>query len=175
MNGSDDAVRVTVAHAGDDEVRQAAAIWARATARRDRQPATAEEAVPGIQRRLALDGARLFLARQGDEPVGFAVVAPRALSLEVFYLAVDADAWGLGVGRRLLARVDDHAREIGRDLLELWVINDNERAIRVYESAGWIGTEEVKRDAPSSRPERRFLRRLREAPDGRSVSSAGSG
>lgn len=44
---------------------------------------------------------------------------------------------------------------------ESWVINDNERAIRVYERSGWVGTEEVKRDTPSGRLERRFLRHIR--------------
>jgi hypothetical protein len=56
---------------------------------------------------------------------------------------------------------EEHAREIGRDTLELWVINDNERAIRVYERSGWLGTDEVQRDA--GRLERRFLKRVRQA------------
>ncbi len=40
--------------------------------------------------------------------------------------------------------MEDHGREIGHETLELWVINDNERAIGVYERACWVGTEEVK-------------------------------
>jgi ribosomal protein S18 acetylase RimI-like enzyme len=78
----------------------------------------------------------------GDgQSVGFALVAPRARTLEIFYLGVDPDAWCSGVGTRLLLMAEDHAREIGRETLELWVINDNERAIRVYERSGWVGTE----------------------------------
>lgn len=65
------------------------------------------------------------------------------------------------MGSRLLLIAEDHTREIGRETLELWVINDNERAIRVYERSGWVGTEEVKRDTPSGRLERRFLRHIR--------------
>jgi hypothetical protein len=49
---------------------------------------------------------------------------------------------------------------MGRDTLELWVIANNQRAIRVYERAGWIGTQDVKRDTPQSHLERRFLRRI---------------
>jgi len=94
--------------------------------------------------------------------VGFLLAAPRAQTLEIFYLAVDPDAWGCGVGSHLLLSAEDHARKIGRETLELWVINDNQRAIRVYERSGWLGTDEVKRATPSGRLERRFLRHLRQ-------------
>lgn len=147
---------------GADAVKDAAAIWARAKAHRDqdREPATVGETMPGIQRRLSLDGATLLLARREGQAVGFALTAPRPGTLELFYLAVDPDAWGNGVGSHLLVGVEDQAREIGRETLELWVINDNERAIRVYERSGWVSTEDLKRDAPAGRLERRFLRRI---------------
>ncbi|TWP47995.1 GNAT family N-acetyltransferase [Lentzea tibetensis] len=63
------------------------------------------------------------------------------------------------MGSHLLLSAEDHAREIGRETLELWVINDNERAIRVYARSGWVGTEEVQQS--SGRLERRFVRRIR--------------
>nr|BFE73485.1 hypothetical protein GCM10020092_067860 [Actinoplanes digitatis] len=69
--------------------------------------------------------------------MGFALFAPRARTLELFYLAVDPGDWGTGVGTRLLRGVAEHARAIGRERLELWVIADNERAIAVYERSGW--------------------------------------
>jgi ribosomal protein S18 acetylase RimI-like enzyme len=94
--------------------------------------------------------------------VGFLLIAPRARTLEISYLAVDPDAWGCGIGSRLLLSAEDHAREIGRETRELWVMSDNERAIRVYERSGWLGTAEVKRDTPSGRLERRFLRHVRQ-------------
>ena len=156
-------VVVQVTDHGEDGVKECAAIWARAKARRDQdaEPAAVEDTMPGIRRRLSIDGAKLLLARRAGHPVGFALVAPRARTLEVFYLAVDPDSWGCGVGSHLLLMADDHARKIGRETLELWVINDNERAIGVYERYGWLGTEEVKRDTSSGRLERRFLRHLR--------------
>ena len=163
MNSSDGAVHVTAAH-GAARVKESAAIWARAKARRDQdpEPATIEETMPGIWRRLSIDGASLFPARRDGHPVGFLLVAPRARTLEIFYLAVDPDAWGCGIGSRLLISAEDHARKVGRETLELWVINDNERAIRVYERSGWLGTHEVKRDTRSGRLERRFLRHVRQ-------------
>lgn len=162
MNSSDGVVRVAAAP-GTDGVKDAAAIWARAKARRDQdpEPATVEETMPGIRRRLSIDGAKLLLARRDGHAVGFTLFAPRTGTLEVFYLAVDPDAWGLGVASHLLLGAEKHARQIGRETLELWVINDNERAIRVYEKAGWVGTEEVQRDPASGRLERRFLRHIR--------------
>lgn len=162
MNHSDGALHVTEAH-GTDAVKESAAIWARAKACRDQdpEPATVEETVPGIRRRLIIDGAKLLLAWQDNHPVGFALFAPRTQTLEVFYLAVDPDMWGRGVGSHLLLSAEDHAREMGRETLELWVIDDNVRAIRVYERSGWVGTEEMKRDTSSGRLERRFLRHIR--------------
>ena len=147
---------------GSDSAMEAALIWARARARRDKEPepATGENTMPGIQRRLSLDGAKLLLARRDGRTVGFALLAPRARTLEVFYLAVDPLAWGIGVASRLLLSVEKHAQDIGRDILELWVINDNERAIRAYERSGWLGTDAVMRDAASGRIERRFLRHV---------------
>jgi ribosomal protein S18 acetylase RimI-like enzyme len=159
VDSVDGVMQVAEAH-GTDAVQESAAIWAHATTLRDQQPATVEGARPGIQRRLRIPGAKLFLARRADRPVGFALVAPRPQTLEVFYLGVDPEAWGSGVGTRLLLSVEDHAREIGRETLELWVINDNERAIRVYRRSGWVGTEEVQRDTSSGRLERRFIRHL---------------
>ncbi|WP_186763262.1 GNAT family N-acetyltransferase [Lentzea tibetensis] len=81
MNSS---AQVTTA-SGADEVKAAAAIWARAKACRDEDPAPAsvEETTPGILRRLAIDGAELFLARLDGRPVGFALVAPRPRTLEL--------------------------------------------------------------------------------------------
>jgi ribosomal protein S18 acetylase RimI-like enzyme len=148
---------------GEDGVRESAVIWAHAKARRDHdpEPSSAEQTMPGIQRRLSIHGARLLLARRDGHAVGFVLVAPRTRTLEVFYLAVHPRAWGSGVGTRLLLSAEGHARQIGRATLELWVINDNERAIRVYERAGWVGTDEVQRDTSSGRLERRFLRHLR--------------
>jgi GNAT superfamily N-acetyltransferase len=158
---SGDLLQVTAEH-GTDGVRESAAIWARAKAWRDQdpEPATVEHTIPGIRRRLGLEGARLLLARRGGHPVGFTLFAPRARTLEVFYVAVDPDAWGCGVASRLLLAAEDEARQLGRETLELWVIDANVRAIGVYERAGWVGTEQVQRDPTSGRVERRFLRHL---------------
>lgn len=134
---------VTIGIASGDAVEsEAAAIWARATARRDDTDVRdVAETLPAVRRRLALPGATLLLARRDRDAIGFAVVVPRTSALEVYFLAVDPDAWGTGVGSRLLRAVDDHARSTGHRRLELWVIADNARAIAAYERAGWARTD----------------------------------
>jgi RimJ/RimL family protein N-acetyltransferase len=155
-------VQVTVAD-GADAVHEAAAIWAHAKARRDQDfaPVTIDDAVPGIQRRLRLQGAKMLLAHRDGLAVGFTLFAPRTRTLEVFYLGVHPGAWGGGVGTQLLLGVQDHARVLGRNTLELWVLHDNERAIRVYQRSGWVGTGELKQDSSSGRREQRFVRHIR--------------
>ena len=152
---------VTVSVSSDQADEEAAAlIWARATARRDDQDVRdVAETLPGIRRRLALDGATLLMAWRADTPVGFAVVAPQQHSLELFYLAVDPHAWGAGVAPLLLHAVDDRARSSGYADLTLWVIADNQRAAATYERAGWTRTAEVQQ-VDDGRMEARFVRRL---------------
>jgi GNAT superfamily N-acetyltransferase len=155
------AVSVQVS-SGDAAETAAALVWARATARRDAQERRdTDETLPGIRHRLALEGAELLLARRGDDVVGFAITAAGATTLEVFYLAVEPDAWGRGVGSRLLHAVDDRARASGRTSLELWVIATNARAIATYEQAGWTRTDEQHVSA-GGMLETRLVRRLRD-------------
>lgn len=148
----------------DDIVHVAAGVWARAAARRDdrSEPGTSvvEKAVSGVRRRLVLEGSVILVARDDDAVVGFALGSPTPSAWELYYLAVDPDAWGRGVAGVLLAAVDDHAGSVGRDQLELWVIDDNSRAAAVYERAGWVTTDDLVTDAPSGRRERRMVRRL---------------
>lgn len=154
-----DEVTVSVS-SGEADEHAAALVWARATARRDAQEQRdTSQTLPGIRRRLALDRATMLVARRGDDVVGFAIAAPRTSTMEVFYLAVDPDAWGRGVGSHLLRSVDDLARAIGHQSLELWVIAANERAIATYEHAGWTrtGDQHVSSDG---RLETRLVRRL---------------
>ncbi len=152
---------VTVGIASGDGVEsEAAAIWARATARRDgTEVRDVAETLPSVRRRLALPAAALLLARLDRDAVGFAVLAPRTSALEVYFLAVDPDAWGSGVGSHLLGAVDDHARSTGHRRLELWVIADNHRAIATYERAGWARTH-VTQLTEEGRTEIRLVRDL---------------
>lgn len=135
----------------------AAGIWARATALRDQllKAASAQDKLAGIEAALAGEGSQLILARTASGAEGFAILVPRETTAEVVYLAVDPDSWGQGVGSALLGFIRRFADEVAVDL-ELWVIADNERALRTYERAGWVGSSDRKVRNASGRVERRF-------------------
>lgn len=144
-------------------VNEAASIWGRATTLRDQrpEPLTGEEKIPGIQRRLHLEGSKLLLARREVSYLGFALFAPHEEDLEIFYLAVAPFAWGSGMASSLFVAVEDYARSIGHTALELWVISDNHRALGVYKKSGFVDTEQVKHDESSGQIERRMLKKIR--------------
>ena len=56
---------------------------------------------------------------------------------EVFALYVDPPAWGLGVGRRLMAAARANLAELDFSAAILWVLSGNERAQRFYTIDGW--------------------------------------
>jgi ribosomal protein S18 acetylase RimI-like enzyme len=147
---------------GPEAIREAAAIWSEATAVRDGTLTArkVEELIPGIRGRLSLDEAELLIARSSGNAAGFTLYGPRPDTLEIFYLAVHPEAWGRGVGSQLLRAVENRARELDRKMLELWVIEDNKRAISVYAKNGFVSTDDTKDDSCSARTERRFSKEL---------------
>ena len=146
------------AEQGSASARDAAGIWARATALRDQLPVIPplDDKLPGIESALALDGALLLMARNGDRAMAFSIVVPQMDVLEVLYLAVDPEAWGKGLSRQLLDHLRHHAVK-AQTSMELWVIADNNRAIASYESAGWIPTSDVKVRNSAGPLERRYI------------------
>lgn len=138
----------------------AAGIWARGVTERDQlaEPATAEEKLPAIEECLSAAGASLYLAWRGGAAVGFMIVVPREDALEICFLGVDPSGWGAGVGARLLRHVDDLAHDTGAKSLELWVLESNERARKLYERMGWSRTDDLRTQLPAGRVERRMTR-----------------
>jgi ribosomal-protein-alanine N-acetyltransferase len=74
-------------------------------------------------------------AARGDRVVGYALVLVAGLDSELANLAVDRDAQGLGVGRRLLGEACRAAR--ARSALDMWleVRASNAAALALYEGA----------------------------------------
>ena len=85
----------------------------------------------------------IFLAFDGDEPVGaavcfigFSTFAAKPL-INIHDCVVVPACRGKGVGRRLLEAVEARARELGCCKLTLEVMDNNQRALRTYEAAGF--------------------------------------
>lgn len=60
----------------------------------------------------------------------------------------------------MLAEVDAYACSVGVTTLELWVLQDNARAIAFYERSGWRTSADLKSQVDSRRIERRLERIL---------------
>lgn len=137
--------RVCGEEAGEDLAR----LWVRASAQRLSQPIPTEPEparVEAMARRVAPDGAAAVLAvddgggaiaccfiEQLVEPDGSPVGGWGHLS----GVAVEPDRWGEGLATAVLAWAEEAAREHGYQMMQLHVLEENERARRLYEHLGW--------------------------------------
>jgi GNAT superfamily N-acetyltransferase len=88
----------------------------------------------------------VFVSESDGTVNGFASVgASREIGEEgeLFAIYVDPDAWSIGAGRRLIQAGEEWLRTRGYERAMLWVLDDNPRARRFYDAAGWQpdGTE----------------------------------
>ncbi|RWA73377.1 MAG: GNAT family N-acetyltransferase [Mesorhizobium sp.] len=89
--------------------------------------------------------AEMLVAENDGRVAGYAVVLFRKGSgvARLYSIAVGPFFGNLGIGRQLLAAAEEAAYEHDRMMLRLEVREDNQRAIRIYEQAGYrkIGRE----------------------------------
>src|SRR5438132_13160123 len=78
----------------------------------------------------------LVATDEGGRVVGFTAVHPK--DCEMYLLFVDPAASGRGVGRTLLAAADSALRAAGCREAFLYTHEQNERALHVYASAGYL-------------------------------------
>jgi ribosomal protein S18 acetylase RimI-like enzyme len=57
---------------------------------------------------------------------------------EVWAIYVAPARWGTGVGRSLCETAESYLRQQGFSEVTLWVLRDNERAVRFYRSNGFV-------------------------------------
>ena len=98
-------------------------------------------------------GASYFVARgPAGDALGYAFVLPTIRPddtfetrgvLELVSLVVAAERRGQGVGRQLVAAVEDHARSIGADTVKVAVMAGNDRAKGLYIGLGYQPGEVV--------------------------------
>ena len=93
----------------------------------------------------------VLVAEIEDEVLGFAFVgAARGEDEtvgEVYSIYVDPDHWGSGLGRALIAEAEERLGAAGFIEAILWVLDDNPRARRFYEAAGWTHDGVTKQDS----------------------------
>ena len=81
-----------------------------------------------------------FVAEHDGEILGFVGVGKSRdpdTDGELFAIYVHPNHWGTGVGRRLIQAGEEELRKLGHEHAILWVLDDNPRARRFYELAGW--------------------------------------
>jgi len=82
--------------------------------------------------------------------VGFAAAGPEhdggtAGVGELYAINIDPQAWGRGLGRALLRDMTAELTGLGHREAVLWVVPQNDRARRFYESEGW-SDDDVRRE-----------------------------
>jgi ribosomal protein S18 acetylase RimI-like enzyme len=99
--------------------------------------------IPGLKRA----GGTCFLAQDGDALVGLAICLPSFSSfrgkplLNIHDIAVVPELRGKGIGRALLAAIEEEARRRGCAKITLEVRSDNALAKDLYRRCGFCNTE----------------------------------
>jgi putative acetyltransferase len=87
---------------------------------------------------IAIGGA-LFIAVRNGEVVGTAAVVPHGVDgVELAKLTVAESARGLGLGRRLVERCTEHARQLSARRMTLASSTKLGNALMLYESLGFV-------------------------------------
>jgi ribosomal protein S18 acetylase RimI-like enzyme len=82
---------------------------------------------------------------------------------EIWAVYVAPGSWGTGVGRRLCETAERYLRLEGFIEVTLWVLRDNERAVKFYRSNGFVldvGPGKVVERGGKTLPEDRFRKQL---------------
>ena len=104
---------------------------------------TAEEESKFLQKKTDSDNEIEILAFVDGKIVGTAGIEQVSPKYKLrhrcdFGISVDQSYWGLGIGKALTQACIDCAKKAGYEQMELEVVAENTRAIRMYEKAGFI-------------------------------------
>lgn len=127
----------------DDDVPGLVAVNARAFVRHPEQRLMDRADFERRTRSDWFDPAGLFVAERAGQIVGFHWTKVNHGMGEVYLLAVDPNRRGEQLGAALLSRGLEHLAEVGVDGVELYVEEDNVRALDLYTAAGFA---QVSRD-----------------------------
>lgn len=105
--------------------------------------ATAEEEAAYLQKKADSPDEIELVAEVNGKIIGMAGVERVSPKQKLrhrcdFGISIDKAYWGLGVGGALTEACIACARQAGYEQMELEVVADNERAVRLYEKAGFV-------------------------------------
>lgn len=128
-----DGLTIAIGHATDADTEALAALWERAGLTRPWNDPHADIA-------LARRGphSTILVARDGGRILGSAMVGHDGHRGWVYYLAVEPDLQGRGLGRALLRAVEDWLRARAVPKLMLLVRPDNEKVRGFYAAEGYV-------------------------------------
>jgi RimJ/RimL family protein N-acetyltransferase len=101
-----------------------------------------------------------------DTPEGFVGMtgaytpSDRAYVRRLYGMWVAPEARSAGIGTQLIEAITGWSLEVGADAVQLWVVDDNLAARRLYERAGFVDTE-VNQPLPSNPTKTETLMQLR--------------
>ncbi len=106
-----------------------------------------------------------LLVEAAGDPVGFADLGPASgleNTGEIYAIYLHPDHWGRGCGRVLMQAALQRMGDLGFDDAILWVVAENGRARRFYETAGWVfdGTRRIEEIGGVQANELRYRRAL---------------
>ncbi len=106
---------------------------------------------------LAMSGTRSELVVVDGAPAGFTLLRFAADDCELLLIAVDPSRFGQGIGKELLQRSVEHAKQLGAQHMFLEVRSSNNPARRLYERSGftcigqrkdyYVGKDHLRSDA----------------------------
>ncbi|NMN58138.1 hypothetical protein FHT36_002040 [Xanthobacter sp. SG618] len=133
-----DGLTIAIGHATDADTEALAALWERAGLTRPWNDPHADIALarrgPHSTILVAREGGR----REGEGILGSAMVGHDGHRGWVYYLAVEPDLQGRGLGRALLRAVEDWLRARAIPKLMLLVRPDNEKVRGFYAAEGYL-------------------------------------
>lgn len=104
---------------------------------------TAGEEAEYLQKKTDSENEIEILAEVDGRIVGTAGIEQRSPKLKLrhrcdFGISIDKEYWGLGIGRALTCACIECAKKAGYEQIELEVVADNERAVKLYEKVGFV-------------------------------------
>ena len=129
---------LSIAEITDGDVADVIALWQRCGLTRPWNDPASDIAL--ARRR---DNSTVLIGRDGNTIVATAMVGHDGHRGWVYYVAVDPERQGKGLGRTIMGAVEDWLREAGIQKLQLLVRRENAKAGAFYQTLGYAESTSV--------------------------------